>query len=154
MRLLRSYCNRERATSQLRSLLTRALREDVTRPEALDAPRVGSKQLSTEANAAIVADYEAGLRATEIARKYSINESTVHHRLKRAGVAKRPNSMSEDEITLAVALRADGHSYDRIAERVGFSATTVRNMLKRASTCRRRAHSSRHASVSDDWSER
>ncbi|MBM7502943.1 sigma factor-like helix-turn-helix DNA-binding protein [Agromyces aurantiacus] len=71
------------------------------------------------------------MRATEIARKYRINEWTVHHRLKRAGITKRPNSMNEAEIALARSLRTDGLSYDRIAERVGFSASTVRNMLKR-----------------------
>ncbi|MDQ4214742.1 hypothetical protein [Microbacterium capsulatum] len=81
-----------------------------------------------------MADYKAGMRATQIARKYRINESTVHHRLKHAGVEKRPNSMSEEQIDVARALRADGLSYDRISERVGFSSTTVRNMLKRDRT--------------------
>ncbi|APZ35585.1 hypothetical protein BOH66_16125 [Microbacterium aurum] len=79
-----------------------------------------------------MADYQSGMKSTAIARKYEINEWTVHHRLKRAGIRKRPQSMSEQQIELAQALRADGWTYDQIAERVEFSATTVRNMLGRS----------------------
>lgn len=93
--------------------------------------RRGPKRLSRETNAAIVADYQSGLKSTEIARKYQINEWTVHHRLKRAGISKRPSSMSEEEIELTISLRNDGLTYDRIAARVGFSPSTVRNVLKR-----------------------
>lgn len=72
--------------------------------------RRGPKRLSAETNAAIVADYQSGLKSTQIARKYGINEWTVHHRLKRSGVAKCPGSMSEPQIALAVMLRTGGLS--------------------------------------------
>jgi DNA-directed RNA polymerase specialized sigma24 family protein len=72
------------------------------------------------------------MKSTEIARKYQINEWTVHHRLKRAGIAKRPTSMNEDQVDLSISLRVEGLTYDRIAARVGFSASTVRKVLKRA----------------------
>lgn len=72
------------------------------------------------------------MKIRPIARKYSLNESTIHHRLMRAGVVKRPNSMNDSEIALVLALRTDGLSYERIAERMSFSATTVRKVVREA----------------------
>src|SRR3546814_6592147 len=83
VRLLRSYFNREKATEQLRSLLVKARSEAVKRPTTSTSVRRGPKRLSAEINAAIVADYQSGMKSTQIARKYGINEWTVHHRLKR-----------------------------------------------------------------------
>lgn len=129
VRLLQSHCNRERATAHLEKLLARAGAERVVRSEVLTPVRRRPKRLSPAINAGIIADYRAGMRATEIARTYRINEWTVHHRLKLAGITKRPSSMNEERIALAKSLRADGLSYDRIAARVGFSASTIRNVL-------------------------
>lgn len=82
-------------------------------------------------NAQIVADYQSGMKATDVARKHGINEWTVRHRLRRSGVPLRPISMNQGEIALTFTLRAEGLSYERIAQRVGFSEGTVRNVLKR-----------------------
>lgn len=131
VRLLQSHCNRERATKQLGSLLDRACGEGVDRPEGPATPRKAPKRLSAETNAALVADYQAGMKASDVARKHGINEWTVRHRLHRSGVPLRPLSMNDDEIALTFALRSQGLSYARIAERVGFSEGTVRNVLKR-----------------------
>ena len=96
--------------------------------------RKAPKQLSVKVNAGILADYAAEMPVRAIARKYGVNEWTVHHRLKRAGVVKRPYAMGRDEIQLTQMLRVDGLSYDQIAKRVGFSASTVRNVLKRSAS--------------------
>ncbi|GMM97176.1 hypothetical protein MTsN4n12_25860 [Microbacterium sp. MTN4-12] len=96
-----------------------------------DAPRKGPKRLSAEINAQIVADYQSGMKATDVARKHGINEWTVRHRLRRSGVPLRPISMNDEEVALTFTLRAEGLSYERIAQRVGFSEGTVRNVLKR-----------------------
>jgi DNA-directed RNA polymerase specialized sigma24 family protein len=130
VRLLQSHCNQERATKQLGSLVRRAWNEDVER-SAANTPRKAPKRLSAEINAQIVADYQSGMKATDVARKHGINEWTVRHRLRRSGVPLRPISMNEDEIELTFVLRAQGLSYERIAERVGFSEGTVRNVLRR-----------------------
>lgn len=130
MRVLQSHCNRERATKQLGSLLRRTRKENVVRTLG-DAPRKGPKRLSAEINAQIVADYQSGMKATDVARKHGINEWTVRHRLRRSGVPLRPISMNDEEVALTFTLRAEGLSYERIAQRVGFSEGTVRNVLKR-----------------------
>src|SRR3546814_18711431 len=69
--------------------------------------------------------YRSGMKSTQIARKYGINEWTVHHRLKRAGVTKRATSMSKLEIDLANDFPVAGGSSERSAQRVGFTATYV-----------------------------
>lgn len=130
MRLLQSHCNREQATKQLGSLLRRARKERVERATK-NTSRKGPKRLSAELNAQIVADYQSGMKATDVARKYGINEWTVRHRLRRSGIPLRPISMNEEEIALTFALRAEGLSYERIARRIGFSEVAVRNVLKR-----------------------
>lgn len=131
VRLLQSHCNRERQTAHLERLRAQAATERVLRPEqAAPVPR-GPKRLSEATNAGIVADYKGGMKSSEIATKYGINAWTVRHRLRRAGVPLRSNSMSDDQIELTRQLRADGLSHARIAERVGFSEGTVRNVLKR-----------------------
>lgn len=113
------------------SLLVRALGERVDRSERLAAPRKAPQRLSAEMNAAIVAEYQSGMKASDVARKHGINEWTVRHRLRRSGIPLRPISMSGEEVALTLALRAQGLSYVRIAARVGFSEGTVRNVLKR-----------------------
>src|SRR3546814_1043268 len=66
VRLLRSYCNREKATEQLRSLLVKARSEAVKRPTTSTSVRRGPTRLSAEINAAIVADYQSGMKSTQI----------------------------------------------------------------------------------------
>ncbi len=132
VRLLRSYCNRERQTAHLEKLRAQAGTERILRPES-PAPvgRPAPKRLSAKVNAGILADYAAEIPIRAIARKYGINEWTVHHRLKQAGVVKRPYAMGSVDIAHTLALRAKGLSYDRIADQVGFSASTIRNVVKR-----------------------
>ena len=132
MRLLHSYCNREGSTSHLTKVLKRAQSERVARTYSLKVAKAGVKRLSPETNASIAADYKAGMGVREIAQKYGINEGTAHRRLMRAGVPKRPSVISDEDIDLIRTLGSQGWTYDRIAERVGVSATTARNVLKRA----------------------
>lgn len=129
---MHSYCNRERETRHLRSLLDEERTMRVVRRVPSTPPQRTAKRLSPETNAAIVADYRSGMKIAAVARKYGVNEWTVHHRLKLAGVAKRPNSRDPRKIELVHALRGDGLTYKRIAARVGFSATTVRTILQRS----------------------
>ncbi len=132
VRLLRSYCNRERATAHLEKLRAQAGAEDVLRTETPTPVRPSApKRLSNAVNAGIVFDYQAGLTAREIAAKYGTTDWTVRHRLHRAGVDLRPSSMSDEQVAFTHRLRAGGMTLQGIADRVGFSEATVRNALKR-----------------------
>lgn len=133
VRLLHSYCNRERTTAHLEKLRAQAASERVVRPEAATPVGTAPKRLSAAVNDQIVADYQTEMGGAEIARKHGITEWTVRHHLHRAGVPLRSNSMTDEQIELTHQLRANGLSYERIARRVGFSEGTVRNVLKRLS---------------------
>lgn len=89
------------------------------------------KRLSAEVNAGIVGDYAAKMPVRAIARKYGINEWTVHHRLKRMAVMKRPYAIQPDTVNAILRLHANGRTNVAIAHSVGVSETSVRNILKR-----------------------
>lgn len=132
MRLLRSYCNRERHTAHLGKLRAQAGAERASRDRpALPVDNPRPKRLSAEVNAGIVADYAAKMPVRAIARKYGINEWTVHHRLKRTGVMKRPYAIQPDTVNAILRLHTAGRTNVAIAHSVGVSETSVRNILKR-----------------------
>lgn len=66
----------------------------------------------------------------EIAKEFKINRVTVSKHLERAGVSKRPRSMSSVQIDEAVQDYAAGQSLERIGNRLGFDSTTVLKELR------------------------
>lgn len=117
VRLLRSYCNRERQAAHLEKLRAQAAAERVLRPESpTPVSKPAPKRLSAKANAGILADYATKMPIRAIARKYGVNEWTVHHRLKRAGVVKRPHAIQQDTINAVLSFRTEGQSNVEIAK--------------------------------------
>lgn len=66
----------------------------------------------------------------EIAKEFKINRVTVSKHLERAGVTKRPRSMSQVQIDEAVQYYAAGQSLEKIGNRLGFDSTTVLKELR------------------------
>ncbi len=66
----------------------------------------------------------------EIAKEFKIHRVTVSKHLERAGVTKRPRSMSADQIDEAVQDYAAGQSLEKIGNRLGFDSTTVLKELR------------------------
>ena len=66
----------------------------------------------------------------EIAQQFNIHRVTVSKHLERAGVIKRPRSMSEVQIGETVKDYAAGHSLEKIGNRLGFDSTTVLKELR------------------------
>lgn len=128
VRLLRRYSNSPSEVERIRDLCARAASEHVERTAV--TPRSAPARLTAAQNARIVELYEIGWRPVDIAREVQTTEWTIHRRLNRAGVQRRPQSMTPEQIGYAASLRGDGLSYDKIAARVGFSASTIRNMLR------------------------
>lgn len=81
-------------------------------------------------NDEIVKLYRGGMRAADIARQIGTSEWTIHHRLNRLGVERRPQGMSEEAITRAVQLRSAGMSFRKIGPAVGFSPNTIAKELR------------------------
>ena len=132
VRLLRSHCNREHHTAHLVKLRAQAGTGRVWRERSsIPACAPASKRLSAGVNAAIVADYAAKMPVRAIARKYRVNECTVHHRLKRAGVMKRPYAIQPNTIEEIPRLHAKGRTNVAIAPSVGVSGSSAHNVLKK-----------------------
>lgn len=77
----------------------------------------------------MIADYEAGMSAYELADKYRHNRGTIMKHLSTAGVRSRVAVPTEDEIFRWKELRADGLGFKTIARRVGRNHKAVRKYL-------------------------
>ena len=118
--------NCETEAKRIRDLCERASSEHVTRDPVQPKPRV--QRLTKEQNLQIEDMYAQGLGPKEIATSMGLLVWTVHHRLNRAGVKRRP-AVSDEQLKRAIELRGLGWSYDKIAKEVGSSYGTIRSRL-------------------------
>ena len=72
-----------------------------------------------------------------LAKRWGVHRTTVAAHLQRAGVALRRQGLSDQQLGEAVHLYDHGWSLQRLAERFGCDAETVRSYLKRAEVRRR-----------------
>lgn len=77
----------------------------------------------------IVADYEAGMSAYDLAEKYGHNRGTIMKYLATAGVRSRVAVPTDDEIAHWRELHAQGLGYKTIARRVERNHKTIRKYL-------------------------
>ena len=77
----------------------------------------------------MVADYEAGMSAYELADKYGHNRGTIMKHLAGVGVRSRVAVPTDDEIFHWQELRAEGLGFKTIARRVGRNHKTIRKYL-------------------------
>ena len=76
----------------------------------------------------------------EIAKEFKIHRATVSQHLERAGVSKRPRSMTAEQIDEAVQDYVAGQSLQKIGNRLGFDSTTVLRELRRREVQTRDTH--------------
>lgn len=96
-------------------------------------PRSLSKGRETELNKQILELRRSGKGYENIAKELHISYSTVYEALKKAGFAKeiRRNTHVTTGVRADIlSLRESGYLIKEIAEAVGYSTTTVRNVLK------------------------
>lgn len=106
--------------------------------EAKNSPKTARNQQSPRSFARItdeklhlmIADYEAGMSAYELADKYGHNRGTIMKYLSAAGVRSRVAVPTEDEIFRWKELRAEGLGFKTIARRVGRNHKTIRKYLE------------------------
>lgn len=130
VRVLGRYLNSGPEAKKIRDLLERALSERV---ERLHAPSsTAPARLSVEQNIKIIALYEDGWGPKEIAEALGTTEWTVHHRLKRNGVVRRPIGMPPAEIKEALRLNDSGVPITELCKRFGRSWKTIAKELRLA----------------------
>jgi DNA-binding CsgD family transcriptional regulator len=131
VRLLGRYLNSGTEVKRLRDLCKRATTERVTRPRSPSGR--GPARLTQQQNEQILALYEDGVRPVDIARVVGTTEWTVHHRLNRLGVKRRPIGMTVQQCREAVRLYIAGESMRQISLKIGFNDKTIKKALIEAS---------------------
>lgn len=127
VRLLGRYLNSSPEVARLRDLCNRAAGERVERtysPPARAVPRLTMSQ-----NVEIVKLYRGGMKPVDIARRIGTTEWTIHHRLNRLGVERRPRGLSPAQIPEAVQLYEAGESLRQLSLRLGFNDKTIKKAL-------------------------
>lgn len=106
-------------------------------------PRISTKRarrLNQTELAVLADDYRAGATVYDLATKFGINRKTVNRQLKVLGVPMRRASLTDAELTQAVALYESGLSLATVGEQVGRDHSAIGNALKRAGLQRRDGH--------------
>jgi hypothetical protein len=80
-------------------------------------------------NEEIVKLYRGGMKPVYIARRIGTTEWTIHHRLNRLGVERRPRGLSPAQIAEAVQLYEAGESLRQLSLRLGFNDKTIKKAL-------------------------
>lgn len=130
VRLLGRYSNCETGMKKLRDLVDRARSEHVER-RSKHVHR-GQSQLSVEQNEKIVSLYDAGWTPTQLAESLGTTEWTVHHRLNRNGIQRRPRGVTGAEVGEALRLNDAGIPITELCARFGRSWKTAAKELRRA----------------------
>lgn len=141
VRLLGRYLNSSPEVARLRNLCSRAAGERVER--TYSSPARAVPRLTMSQNEEIVKLYEGGMRVADIAREIGTSEWTIHHRLNRMGVERRPTSLSPAQLLEAKRLYESGETIRQIRLKIGFSDATIKKALIEAGVevqDRRRKH--------------
>ncbi len=133
VRLLQSYCNRSKETSDLYRLIADAERSHATRkPRApvYRSPRAPRK-MGKSVNQQIVDAYLDGKDVTPLSQQFGAAPSTIRRALDRLGVERRPIGLGQEQIDQILELRTLGWAQKQIADAVGCSEGTVFNVMHR-----------------------
>jgi DNA-directed RNA polymerase specialized sigma24 family protein len=130
VRLLGRYLNSGIEVERITRLRRRAASQEVLRTDRTTVR--GPSRLTKEQNEEIAALYGEGWRAADIARVIGVTEWTVHHRLDRLGVQRRPISMTGAEILEALRLNDEGVPITELTKRFNRSWKTIHKELLQA----------------------
>jgi IS30 family transposase len=136
VRLLGRYLNSKSEVNRITRLCKRAASQEVRRSDPTSVR--GPARPTQEQNNEIEALYTAGWRPVEIARTLGTTEWTVHHRLNRLGVQRRPISMTAEEIQEALRLNDEGMPITELTKRFNRSWKTIWKELRKARHVARR----------------
>jgi hypothetical protein len=96
------------------------------------------KRLGPEAVAQLVADYQAGVPATQLMGTYGIGKGAVLRILHEAGVIRSRPSLTSARLQEAAELYGQGWSLVRLGEHFGFDQSAIWLGLKRMKVPMRR----------------
>jgi DNA-binding transcriptional regulator LsrR (DeoR family) len=88
--------------------------------------RQAQRRLAPADLGALIAEYEAGARVSELAKVYDLHRTTVAKHVARAG--KTRPVMTETQIDEAVRLYGDGWTLHNVGQQLGVGDQTVRRI--------------------------
>lgn len=123
-------------------------------PRSLQPPRSGSlgpsgaeprihairRRLSGEVREQLLADYQTGVSAKQLAGRYQLSRSSIRALLRESGLPQRYQIMARAEIDQAVELYAAGLTIAEVAAAIGRPCSTVQTALARRGVARRSRH--------------
>jgi DNA-binding NarL/FixJ family response regulator len=129
--LLGRYLNSGQDVLKIHNLIKKARSEHVSRDPTTTSAR-GPRRLTKAVNEEIARLYVAGMRPVQIAREVGTTEWTVHPRLNRMGIERRPTGLSPNHVREASRLYEEGESIRQIRLKIGFSDKTIKKALLEA----------------------
>ena len=137
MDVLRDYSRQQIVSDRLCKTFEYALTVTFERAAAASKPPAKihklEQRLSADTIAAILLDYEAGVRGSALAQKYGLRKSTLRDLVTRHGL--KPDNgvpgaaLSQDEIAQAVRLYESGMSIKAVAEQLGRAHGSIHKHL-------------------------
>ncbi|MFI1916113.1 hypothetical protein [Nocardia sp. NPDC020380] len=140
--LMRAYSNQGTLTSTLEKLRERVSDQPKRKPST-DTAQVHAlaRRLTDTDRTKIIAAYEAGASANQLATEYQLAKGSILDILHTGDAAiRRQRRLSSQEIDQAVIDYQDGQSLARVADRFNVRATTIRAALERRGVPRRDSH--------------
>lgn len=96
------------------------------------------RRLSSDTIAELVAAYRGGTSTNALCQRYELSKGGILKLLSDQGVMMRNQSMTEEQIDLAVTLYKTGLSLVAVGKELGCAASTVRDALKARGIQRRK----------------
>ena len=111
-------------------------------PPAHSAPRVHAiqRRLSQEIREQLLADYQSGVSAKQLASRYRLSRSSIRTVLRESGLPQRYQAVTESETDQAVEFYSAGSTIAEVAAVLGRPCSTIRTALARRGVAMRRRH--------------
>lgn len=103
--------------------------------------------LTAEQSEALVKDFRAGMKVTELAVKYAVNRNTVHHHLNKHGLRRPKNTLEPERVDRAIELYRAGMTLYEVGQAIGSNKYTVQHALQARGEPRRSRGSRLHRPV-------
>lgn len=106
------------------------------------APRIHAiqRRLSRETREQLLADYQAGVSARQLAGRYELSRASIRILLRESGLPQRYQAMTEAETDQAVELYGAGSTIAEAAVVLGRPCSTIQAALERRGVARRSRH--------------
>jgi hypothetical protein len=115
---------------------------NTVRPVPVAVPQVHAleRRLNADTQQQLLADYQAGVSARQLAKRYRLSRSSIRVLLRASGMPQRYQAMTDAETEQAVELYVGGLTIAEVAAKLERPWSTVQTALGRRGIVMRRRH--------------